>query len=313
MFLQYIHRLERMLGCQYLDNMKIVLDCANGALSRYAEEVFEDLGAKVFCFNCAKNSDDIINDGCGATHPEFVMQKVLETGADMGFAFDGDGDRVMAADENGQLVDGDQILYAAASFWKGKERTGIEKLEEKREEMLHGRKFVPDVVGTLHTNMGVEKAIKALSVPFHRTDIGDHYVTETMLQIGSRIGGEQSGHIILGDYGPTGDGLAAALFLAKICAKRGRTLSELTAVTKYPQCNLSIVTERHRELMEEAEVKAFIAKKTAELGSRGRILVRASGTEPKLRIMAECKSKPLADKTAKEIEEFILKYEKEMS
>jgi phosphoglucosamine mutase len=305
-FLQYITRLSYMLNCKRLEGMKIVLDCSNGALSHYAGDVFSDLGAEVFLYNTAEEGGDI-NKDCGATNPLFIMQKVVDKGADMGFAFDGDGDRVIASDERGCLVDGDQILYAVASFWSGRERTGmkLERMLERAEEKASKRLFVPDVVGTLHTNMGAEKAIRALGIPFHRTDIGDHYVTERMLQLGARIGGEQSGHIILGDYGPTGDGLAAGIFLAKICALQNKKLSELTDIKKFPQCNLNLVTDKKEELLADSEVAEFLKKEEEEIAGSGRILVRASGTEPKIRVMAECEEEELSKSTARKIYEFL--------
>lgn len=282
----YIEYLAKIGGD--LSGLRIVLDCANGAVSRIAPKLFERLGADVISFNTSR-SGSLINKGCGATHTEFLSKAVISEGADIGFCFDGDADRVLAADSDGKIVDGDSIIYIIAKHMKSK-------------DSLSGNA----AVGTLHTNMGVEKALKDLGIELLRTDIGDHNVMEKMREQNLLVGGEQSGHIILREFAGTGDGVLAALYLSRLIKETGFSFSVLDDVKKYPQCNINIKTENKDAIAQAPSLKQLIKDIESELDGRGRILVRASGTEPLLRIMTECATQDLSLSIAKNIEQCIL-------
>lgn len=281
----YIDDLKKLIGD--LNGLKIALDCSNGAVSRYAPKLFKELGADVREYNTLQDGKSI-NDNCGALYPEYVAKKVVEDGADVGFSFDGDADRLIAVNEKGQIVDGDSIIYVIA---KNLQREG--RLENE------------SVVGTLHTNMGVEQSLSKLGIKLIRTDIGDHYVMQRMLRDNLIVGGEQSGHIILREFSNTGDGVLAALYLCKLMAQNSESLCDMDDSVHYPQTNLNIITKNKKAIMSDEKLKEYVAALEKDLGEKGRILLRASGTEPKVRIMAECADRELAESTAKKIEKYI--------
>ncbi len=281
----YQNEIKTLIGS--LAGLKVVLDCSNGAVSDYAPRLFRELGAEVFSYNDAGDGAHI-NENCGAVYPSFAAQKVLEDKADVGFSFDGDADRVIAVNKKGQVVDGDSIIYVVAKCLKAENR-------------LTGDR----VVGTVMSNLGVEECLKKMGVSMVRTDVGDHYVMEEMLRDGALVGGENSGHIILREFSNTGDGVLAGLYLCKLMCSTGKDLSKLDDSLHFPQVLLNIVTEKKKEIMTDADLKKFIEAKEQELAMQGRILLRASGTEPKIRIMAECFDRDLAEQTANEIKSYI--------
>lgn len=284
---EYLNDLTKLIGS--LKGLKVVLDCSNGALSEYAPELFKRLGAEVFAYN-ASGDGRIINENCGALYPEFAASKVVENNADIGFSYDGDADRLIAVNKKGEIVDGDSVIYVIAK-------------QLKEEGRLNGDK----VVGTVMSNMGVEKSLNALGIEMHRTDVGDHHVMEEMLRGNLLVGGEQSGHIILREFSCTGDGLLASLYLCKLLEKTNKTLDELDDSVHYPQVMINLRTKNKKEIMADPKVKEFIAEIEKELGVKGRVLLRASGTEPKLRIMAECFDRKLTEDTVAKIKAFIEK------
>lgn len=270
-----------------LDGLKIVLDCANGAAAAYAPALFSSMGAEVIALNVSGDGN-LINGGCGALYPEVVAAEVVRQGADMGFSFDGDADRVIAADEKGNIVDGDKIIYVLA-------------------RMLDERGELPfsTAVGTLHTNMGTEAALAAHGIKLVRTDIGDHNVAARMMEEGYSLGGEQSGHIIIGKYLDTGDGVLAGAVLAHTALQAGKPLSELADCEIYPQANVNVPTAKKSEIVASPALAEYIGAVRGMLGDGGRIMLRESGTENKLRIMAECRDAWLATFAARSIEMFI--------
>ena len=254
---------------QRLDGMKIVLDCANGAAYEAMPEVLKRLGAKVITIGTAPNGINI-NDNCGSTHIDNLKKVVLEEKADLGIAHDGDADRCLCVDEEGHIIDGDHILVICAT----------EMMKDKN---------LPDntVVTTVMANIGFRQAIHNLGGKFEITKVGDRYVLENMLKNGYKLGGEQSGHIIFTDYSTTGDGLITALQVLSAVKRTGKKASELNALmTTYPQVLLN-VRVKDRTVYEKEAVQQSIKDAEAELGENGRILVRASGTEPLVRVMAE--------------------------
>lgn len=252
-----------------LDGLKIVVDCANGAAYRIAPKVFHELGADVIAL--AVNPDGHnINENCGATKPEAMQKAVVEHGAHLGVALDGDADRVVLSDECGRLVDGDQVLGLIARSWKEQ-----------------GRLSGGGIVGTVMSNLGLERFLEGAGVSFVRTPVGDRYVVEKMREGGFNIGGEQSGHVILNDYTTTGDGLIAALQVLAVLVEKGGAASETTHVfDPLPQVLKSVRVNGGAPLDSDA-VRAVIGDGERVLGADGRILVRKSGTEPVVRVMAE--------------------------
>lgn len=248
-----------------------VLDCAYGAASAFAPRVFRRLGARVVSLCCGQDGRRI-NVGCGALHPARLCRAVRESGADAGFCFDGDADRVIAADEKGRVVDGDQILYilARALRAQGKLPGGL-------------------AVGTAHTNTGVERALAAEGIRLLRTDVGDKYVAAEMRRRGAAVGGEQSGHIILADFAATGDGILTAVMLAKLL--RGETLSALASAPLLPQVNRSVRVRDKVRVLGSERLCAAVARESANVE---RLIVRASGTEPLVRVFAEAASRRAA-------------------
>ena len=255
-----------------LEGMRVVLDTANGAASTSARQIFADLGAQLTVIG--ENPDGLnINDGVGSTHPEHLQEKVKEVGAAIGLAFDGDSDRLIAVDENGEIVDGDKIMYIIGSYFSSK------GLLEKN-----------TIVTTVMSNLGFHKALDAKGIQKEITAVGDRYVVEEMRKSGYNLGGEQSGHVVIMDYNTTGDGQLTGVQLTKIMQETGKKLSELAAeVTIYPQklVNIRVENSMKDKAMEVPAIREIIEKMEAEMAGNGRILVRPSGTEPLLRVMAE--------------------------
>ncbi|MBS8025651.1 phosphoglucosamine mutase [Streptococcus suis] len=255
-----------------LDGMKVALDTANGAAATSARQIFADLGAELTVM--AENPDGLnINEGVGSTHPEKLQELVKETGSQIGLAFDGDSDRLIAVDENGDLVDGDRIMYIVGKYLADR-----------------GLLAKNTIVTTVMSNLGFHKALDREGIEKAVTAVGDRYVVEEMRKEGYNVGGEQSGHVILMDYNTTGDGQLTAVQLTKIMKETGKKLSELAAeVTIYPQklVNIRVENSMKDKAMKVPAIAAIIEKMEAEMAGNGRILVRPSGTEPLLRVMAE--------------------------
>jgi phosphoglucosamine mutase len=253
-----------------LNELKIVVDCANGATYHIAPNVFRELGAKVIAIGCEPDGVNI-NEEVGATDVRALQARVLAEKAHLGIAFDGDGDRVIMVDHEGNKVDGDQILYIIA-------REGL------RQGQLRG-----GAVGTLMSNMGLEVALKQLGIPFTRAKVGDRYVLEAMQEKGWRIGAENSGHVILLDKTTTGDGIVAALQVVAAMARNHMTLQDLCSGMKmFPQVLVNVrYTDGGENPLENETVKSVTAEVEAALGNRGRVLLRKSGTEPLIRVMVE--------------------------
>ncbi len=250
--------------------MKIVIDCSNGATYRTAPEIFADLGADVesiFINPDGKN----INENCGSQHPEALVKKVVEKGADVGLAFDGDGDRLIAVDENGNVLTGDHILAICAKVMKQK-----------------GRLKNNVVVSTVMSNMGLKAALKDMGIEHVMSNVGDCYVLEKMIFSGSVLGGEDSGHMIFLDYHTTGDGILAALRLIEAMKEESKTLSELGKVmTVFPQVLMNVEVKSKPDIQTVPGINDAIKSVEASLGEKGRVLVRYSGTQPVCRIMVE--------------------------
>ena len=253
-----------------LQGVRIALDCAHGATYHVAPRVFEELGADVFTFGNEPDGTNI-NEKCGATHPEALVEHVREYRADLGIAFDGDGDRVIMVDNNGQVIDGDQLIYAIATH-------------RRHLGTLRG-----GVVGTVMTNLGLEQALQREGIDFARAKVGDRYVLEELHQRGWEVGGESSGHVLCLDLSTTGDAIVSALQVLLPVVEQQRSLSELTAgFRKLPQAMVNVKTRGEpREVAVHPTLTAAIAEQEAELGERGRVLVRPSGTEPVVRVMVE--------------------------
>lgn len=251
----------------------IALDCAHGATSSLATHLFADLDAEVYTMGASPNGLNI-NDGVGSTHPEALAEFVLEKGADVGLAFDGDGDRLIAVDEKGNIIDGDYILYICAKY-----------LNEE------GRLNHSTVVSTVMSNLGFYKALEKVGLQSVKTTVGDRYVVEEMRKNNYNLGGEQSGHIVFLDYNTTGDGLLTGLQLVNIMKMTGKPLSELAKdMKKYPQQLVNVRVEDKERVMENEKVKEIIEQVEKEMQGNGRVLVRPSGTEPLVRIMVEAET-----------------------
>ena len=252
-----------------LDDMTIVLDCAHGATYHVAPKVFRELGANVSVIGA--NPDGLnINLNVGSTHLEELKKAVVARGADLGIAFDGDGDRVLMVDRDGSEVDGDELLYVIASqrFAEGRLKGGV--------------------VGTLMTNLGVELALREIGIEFERAKVGDRYVMERLLANNWVLGGEGSGHLVIRDCTSTGDGIVSALQVLLAVGKSGKTLTDLRqGMSKLPQEMINVRVGQRFDPFSRVEIVAAVEKAEAELGSAGRVLLRASGTEPLIRVMAE--------------------------
>ncbi len=252
-----------------LERLRIVVDCANGAAYQVAPLVLMELGAHLTAI--ANEPDGFnINRDCGSTHPELLRRTVLERRADLGIALDGDGDRVIMVDARGELVDGDQILYILA-------------LARHAAGRLPG-----GVAGTLMTNLGLEQALTARKIPFKRSPVGDRHVMAMLQQEGWELGGETSGHIICLDRSTTGDGIIAALEVLSVMVQTGKTLAELkSGMTVFPQTMISVRMPRRFDIQGSAEVRKALSAVESELAATGRVVLRASGTEPVVRVMIE--------------------------
>ena len=268
--------------------IRVGLDASNGSAWTLAKSVFDALGAKTYVINAEPNGLNI-NDKCGSTHMESLQELVKREHLDVGFAFDGDADRCLCVDENGNIVTGDHILYIYGCYMKDRDK-------------LIGNK----VVTTVMSNFGLYKAFDAVGIDYEKTKVGDKYVYECMSENGYRIGGEQSGHIIFSKYATTGDGLITALKMMEVMLAKKKTLSQLAApLVIYPQVLKNIRVTDKTEAQNDADVKAAVAAVADKLGSNGRILVRESGTEPVVRVMVEADSTETCEKYVDEVIEVI--------
>ncbi|WP_114951832.1 phosphoglucosamine mutase [Sphingosinicella terrae] len=267
---RYIHAAKQTFPADLrLDGLKVVIDCANGAAYQVAPSALWELGAEVTAIGVAPNGTNI-NEGCGSTDTEALRRKVLEVGADIGLALDGDADRLLVVDETGSLVDGDQLMALIAISWHRRNR-------------LRGG----GLVATVMSNLGLERFLHGQGLQLERTQVGDRYVLEAMRTKGYNVGGEQSGHIILSDYARTGDGLVAALQVLACLIETERRASEtLTLFEPLPQLLKNVRFEGTAPLA-QPDVQAAIAEGEARLAGRGRLVIRKSGTEPLIRVMAE--------------------------
>ena len=285
----YAKSLESTMDVR-LDGMKVVLDCANGAASKVAEKVFTELGAEVVVI--ANKPDGInINDQCGSTHPEKLQEAVLKNKANLGLAFDGDADRLIAVDEKGRIVDGDKTIYICAKMLK---ETG----------QLVGNL----VTATVMSNLGLHKALETIGCSLDITVVGDRYVLESMMKTGCIIGGEQSGHIIFLNHTTTGDGILSALQLIKAVKLSGKEISSLAdEVTIYPQVlkNAKIKNENKKKYDRDQIIISEIKKVEDQMAGEGRVLIRPSGTEPLIRVMIEGKNIKNITKMADDLAELI--------
>lgn len=284
---RYLARLVGMARGS-LHGWRIVVDCANGATSAFAPRLWERLGATVIPI-CAAPDGTNINDGCGSTHPGTIQRAVLAHRGDIGFAHDGDGDRVIAVDRAGRLVDGDTIMGIVALH-----RAARGRLPEKV------------LVATVMTNLGLEVALRAAGIRLERARVGDRYVLERMLEAGARVGGEQSGHVIFLDRTTTGDGLVTAIELVNVMLESGRTLDELAApLQRYPQVLLNVRVAAPGRWQQDPEILEAVARAERRVDGRGRVLVRASGTEPLVRVMTECDDERTAREVAADLADLV--------
>ena len=267
------------LASRSFKNMKVGLDCANGSASQIARSVFNALGAKTFVINSEPNGINI-NDNAGSTHIEVLQKFVIENQLDVGFAYDGDADRCIAIDENGQIVDGDKILYVCGKYLR-----------------KQGRLREDTIVTTVMSNLGLFKALEDLGIQVKTTPVGDKYVTEEMVNNGYQLGGEQSGHIIFSKYSKSGDGVLTSLMLMEVILEEKESLGKLCEGLKiYPQLLKNAKVKDKVAARENEAVKNAVEEVAQALGESGRILVRESGTEPLIRVMVEAKSLELCDK-----------------
>jgi phosphoglucosamine mutase len=277
---EYIRYLLTAVPSLSLDGRRLVIDCANGAASAIAPQLFAELnsngGGEVLLTHASPNGRNI-NEHCGALHPDIVAAEVVKHKASMGITFDGDADRALFADENGKVVNGDAVLLLAA-----------------RDLAAHGLLANATVVATTMSNMGLEAALKRAEIKMLRAPVGDKYVLEQMLATGAALGGEQSGHIIFSGRSTTGDGLLTALLLLDIVHRSGQTLAQLTADLKtFPQVIVNVHVRSKPPLAQFPSVAAAIAAAEAELADSGRVVIRYSGTEALARVMIEAESEPL--------------------
>ena len=273
-----------------LTGLKVVLDCANGAAYKVAPEVFRELGAEVIAMNVTPDGENI-NHKCGSTHPEGLQKAVVEHNADLGLAYDGDADRLIAVDETGTIVDGDHIMILGAVYLKKQNKLANDTL-----------------VVTTMSNIGLHVAAKEYGIDLAITDVGDRYVIEEMKKSGHNLGGEQSGHMIFLDYNTTGDGTLSSLIVSKIVKEDGKTLSEQSALmTTYPQVliNVDVRNEVKNKFMENDEIRTEIEKLEKLMAGTGRGLIRPSGTQPLVRVMLEGKDEGQIRELAQELADLI--------
>ncbi len=273
-----------------LENFRVVIDTANGATYKIADEIFTELGIAHKVINNTPNGINI-NENCGSTHLEGLQKYVVENGYDLGIAYDGDGDRFLAVDENGNIIDGDKMLAIASRYFK--QRNELHK---------------DTLVATVMSNLGLKIFAKENDITFKETSVGDRYVLEEMLKNGYNLGGEQSGHIIFLDYNPTGDGILTSLMLLKIIFEEKKKASELGSIVEiFPQVllNAKVSNEKKYEFEQDEMIKKAIEDVEKEFAGKGRVLIRASGTEPLVRVMIEGKDKEYIQTKAKEIANLI--------
>ena len=265
-----------------IKQMKLVIDCAHGATYKIAPAVFQELGAQVIAIGCSPDGLNI-NEGFGATSPEALAERVVQEGADLGIALDGDGDRLVMVDHLGEVVDGDELLLIIA-------------LHQQAKGLLTG-----GVVGTLMSNLGLEVALKDRGIAFARAQVGDRYVVAKLLQEGWHLGGEGSGHILCLDQATTGDGVVSALQVLRAITDQGKTLADLKgAMTKFPQVMIN-VPANSAKVMENNAVQSAVRDVGAVLGDKGRVLLRPSGTEPLIRVMVEGEDAPQVKRLAAQL------------
>ena len=285
---RYVEFCKGSLPAGYsLAGLKIVLDCANGATYNAAPKVFKELGAQVITMANTPNGFNI-NEQCGSTHMDAVRARVVEEKADIGIALDGDGDRVLLVDANGEIVDGDEIVYIIARY---RQHTG---------QGCNG------VAGTQMSNLGLEIALRDLGIPFQRTKVGDRYVVEALKENGWILGGEASGHILCSDLNTTGDGLVSALQVILALRESGIPLSELKAgMQKLPQTMINVRLSEKVAIDDNKAINSAVAAAEKELGDRGRVLLRPSGTEPLIRVMAEGEDQDLVRRQVEAIAKIV--------
>jgi phosphoglucosamine mutase len=270
-----------------LSNLKLVVDCANGATYHVAPNVFRELGAEVVAMGVEPDGFNI-NQHCGSTEPRLLQASVLENKADLGIALDGDGDRIIMVDHRGEIVDGDELLFIIA---RARQRAGHNQT---------------NIVGTQMSNLGLEHALAKFDMSLHRAQVGDRYVMEKLQQVGGQVGGEASGHIICLDKTSTGDGIVAALQVLAEIQQTGNSLHELrSVVTKYPQRLINIRLSKMVDLSGNEDIAAAVASVEKRLGDDGRVLLRPSGTEPVIRVMVEGRDAALTNQLAVELAEVI--------
>jgi len=276
-----------------LSSIKIAIDCANGAAGRLAPMVFESFGAKVISFNTDFSGENI-NRECGATHPEFISGATVQSGAQLGFAYDGDCDRVIACDSRGKIIDGDLMI-------------GFIAMDMVSKGTLKNNR----VVTTVMANMGFDKAMAEKNITVYKTDVGDRYVLEKMLEVDSILGGEQSGHIIFRNISPTGDGIISTLEFLNVYVNNNYHPDDIfRLIPKFPQILKNIKVKDKAKILSDRSINSRIEEVSIKLGSSGRILVRPSGTEPLIRVMVEAETQQLADDSAADIIDMISEIEK---
>ena len=293
---EYVDYLTSSFGVR-LDGLRVGIDCANGSASTTAEKIFTSLGAECHMLACNPNGTNI-NDNCGSTHLEGIKKLVLDEGLDVGIAFDGDADRCLAIDENGQEIDGDYILAILAT-------------KMKNEGKLTGN----TLVGTVMSNLGLVKFCEKNNIDFFAAKVGDRYVLEKLNEGGFALGGEQSGHIILRDLSTTGDGQLTAVALLSYIKESGKSLSTLaTVMKKYPQYMLNVTATAGDKAKFKTDpiIAQIIRESEEEMGSHGRILIRPSGTEPLIRVMTEGDEHEIAERICRNLAEKIGKRIKEL-
>jgi phosphoglucosamine mutase len=276
------------LGLYSFKNLKVGLDCANGAAWNIAKSVFDALGAKTYVMNAQPDGTNI-NENAGSTHIEHLQKFVVENGLDVGFAYDGDADRCLCVDENGDVVNGDHILYILGCYMKD------------RGQLEHNT-----VVTTVMSNFGLYKAFDDRGIDYAKTKVGDKYVYESMAQNGYRLGGEQSGHIIISKYATTGDGILTSLKVMEVMIAKKKRLSQLCEdLHIYPQVLKNVRVKSKPDAQNDPEVQKAVAAVAEQLGNSGRILVRESGTEPVIRVMVEAPSQELCQEYVDQVVDVI--------
>jgi phosphoglucosamine mutase len=285
---RYVEFCKGSLPSQFnLAGFKIVLDCANGATYNAAPKVFKELGAHTITMATEPNGFNI-NDKCGSTYMEGLCARVVEENADFGIALDGDGDRVLFSDANGEIVDGDELIYIIA------------------QHRLQSGQGCNGVAGTLMSNLGLELALKDLNIPFLRTKVGDRYVVEALKDNDWNLGGEASGHVLCSDLNTTGDGIVAALQVIRAIADSGKPLADLKlGMSKFPQTMINVRLAKKVDITDNNAINAAVAEAEQKLAGRGRVLLRPSGTEPLIRVMAEGDDQAFVEQQVKAIAKIV--------